>query len=584
MADASFLPGHIFASRFRITEVRGVGHTAEVYVATDTSLQRTVIVKTLVPALEQYEDIRRSFRSRVVAMANLSHPHVARVFDGGQEGGHIFMVGEYLDGGSLEDQLQRGVTYSPAMVARLGRDIASALAALHAHGVVHGELSPSKILFDREGSLRVSDPAMSGLGVAFRSYVTADDVRYFSPEQARGDVASAATDVYALALLLFEAATGQSPFPGHSAEATLRARTIAPLPSRPELGTLDLLLAQATVPDPTQRLSAEAFAQRLSTVVEDADDFILPREESPSLLSSFTPAEPRTSVGFVPPSPLDIVGGRTPVTTDGGNDPLGILPAYSTSARRRRRPGYLVAAVAVIVLAVAAGGAWKFGYFTTKHTVPSLEGLTIAQATALVQGDGLTLNLNGRVSSQTVGPNEIVSQSPAAGSQVTSGSTLNVVVSSGQALVTLPVTLVGSTCASAIVTLAHLGVHAICPPSAAVTSATVPAHHVVSVHYRTSVNPLAVPNGSSVTLVVSAGRGGSTTTTTPVSHKGQVKVPSLVGLSRAQVFAAMQKALLYFSTRGPGAGTSAWRQVTSTSPAAGTWVAVRSSVVLFVKE
>ena len=259
MNAASFSPGHTFGGRFQILEVLGVGHTTEVYLALDLSLNRQVVVKCLVPSLEAHMDIRTNFRTRANEVARLQNPHIARVLDGLQEDQRIITVSEYLPDGSLEDALARGLLLTPEDTARLGRDIASALAEAHEHGLVHGELTPEKLLFDAERLVRVSDLATAGLGVAFRTYTTGEDVRYFSPEQARGEVATPATDVYALALILFEAATGQRPFEGFSAEATLRSRAVQALPSRPELGTLDMLLALASVPEASVRLSAAQF-------------------------------------------------------------------------------------------------------------------------------------------------------------------------------------------------------------------------------------------------------------------------------------------------------------------------------------
>lgn len=236
MMPSSFAPGHEFAGRYRLIELLGVGHTVEAYRAEDLTLQREVVIKVLNANLAAHEEVRRAFRDHIIQTATFRHPHLARVYDGGQQAGSIFMVGEYLSGGTLEDILRAGHVLGAEETARLGRDVASALAYLHEHGIVHGELSPNKILFDESGHVRVSDVALAGLAGAHRHFTTRDDVRYFAPEQARGDVATAASDVYALALILFEAATGATPFEGATAESMLRERLLGPLPSRPELG------------------------------------------------------------------------------------------------------------------------------------------------------------------------------------------------------------------------------------------------------------------------------------------------------------------------------------------------------------
>src|SRR5665213_723414 len=272
---STFSLGHIIAGRYRILELIGVGKTAEVYAAEDLSLHRRVVVKVLLADLAAHEEVRRGFRDRIVRASTLSHPHLARVFDGGQESGAIFMISEYLSGGSFEDVLNARRKLSVDDSAKLGRDVASALAYVHEQGFVHGSLSPSKLLFDDEGRVRVSDIALAGLATSYRERMTLDDARYLSPEQAVGEPATAQSDVYALALILFEAVTGSAAFEGATPEAMLRARLNAPLPVRLDLGTLDMILAQAAVPDPRLRLDAEQLSNRLSSAVSDGRPLVV---------------------------------------------------------------------------------------------------------------------------------------------------------------------------------------------------------------------------------------------------------------------------------------------------------------------
>jgi len=627
MMPASFAPGHEFAGRYRLSELIGVGHTVEAYRAEDVSLQREVVIKVLNANLAAHEEVRRAFRDHIIQTATFRHPHVARVFDGGQQSGAIFMVGEYLSGGSLEDLLRSGQVLSPEETARLGRDIAAALAYLHEHGVVHGELSPNKILFDESGHVRVSDVALAGLAGPHRHFTSRDDVRYFSPEQARGDIATAASDVYALALILFETATGSTPFEGATAESSLRERLLGPLPSRPELGGLDIILAQATVPDALVRLTAEEFTQRLSGVVPDDGAFVKYDDPGPSLLGSFALAAPRQSVGFRPPSPTQIVSSpRTSPTF--GQSPQ---PRHSAPPRRaapgafedlspigtgRRRPVFLAAAALLVVLVIGGGLAYKLGYLTTTHTAPSVSGLTLSEASSLVKSDDLKLSVTSNAASATVKAGAIISQSPAAGSTVAGGSTLSVVVSSGppSVPVTLP-TLLGLTCSAATSALTPLHVSATCPPTSSIPSSTIAKGLVAGWLSGTTKNPSAVPKGSALILETSSGAAvttttaaattttvhqttttvaGATTTTTTAAptttaptttttpHAKTLAMPNLVGMSPAQVHAVLHADGLYFKTQGPGAGGGGWTKVVSTIPAAGVTVPYLSTVTLNV--
>jgi serine/threonine-protein kinase len=633
MSAATFAPQHEIVGRYRIVELLGVGRTAEVYRAEDRSLHRTVVVKVLLAELASHEDVRRAFRDNIVRAATLSHPHLARVYDGGQESGSIFVVSEYLSGGSLEDVLVSGRRFSPDDAARLGRDIASALAYLHANGIVHGALSPTKLLFDAEGRVRITDISLAGLADQYRGRPTLDQVRYFSPEQALGEPAVPASDVYALALILFEAATGTAAFDGLTTEAMAQARLGAPLPVRAELGTLDMLLAQAAIPDPLLRLSAEQFSARLNAVVkESAPLTVAPGNRAAPLLANFAPPEPRTSIGFRP-SPDQIAGGTGPVPRVTSRPlisesaPLARARSRSRSRAppragrprhaqdfdegplpeepRRRRVAFLVAAIVLVVAAVAAAAVWKSGVLDQPQTVPSLVSLDYQQAAQVIRNDGFTLRVGAHAYSSTVRVNAIVSQSPPPGTREKSGQVISVTVSDGPRLVVVPAGLLGEDCATASAQLQAAHLTGQCPSSDAVASATVPVGRVVRYHVGAVVNPTHVAVRSIVTLVLSSGAPATvtttttppvatttvppvtttttaTTTTTTVAGEGPRPVPNVAGMDQAQVFAAMRTAQLYFKTRGPHAGTS-WTTAVSTQPPAGTSVPWHSTIIVNVR-
>jgi serine/threonine protein kinase len=615
----TFSPDHLLAGRYRIVHLLGVGQTAEVYEAEDLSLQRRVVVKVLLADLAAHESVRRAFRDRIIRASTLSHPHLARVFDGGQESGAIFMISEYLSGGSLDDVLAAGRRFSVDDGARLGRDVASALAYVHEQGFVLGNLSPSKLLFDAEGQVRVSDVALAGLANAYREHMTVDDARYLSPEQAIGDAATAESDVYALALILFEAVTGSAAYEGSTAEAMLRARLDTPLPVRLELGTLDMVLAQAAVPDPRLRLDAEQLSSRLGAVVGDTSPLVVrPGSEEIPLLSQFEPQTPRNSIGFSAPSPEQITGAqpivnafprasRTPaVGSSPPRGPIGRTPRfertqYDLPRTTSRRGGFLIAAVIIVVLAIAAGVVWKLGVFKSSYAVPNLVGQTTKQASTAIASDGFTLVVKD-VNSATVPTNEIVSQTPVAGAKAKSGSLIDVNVSKGPSIVTLPRSLVGETCNQAAAQLTALHVSSTCPANRRIASNVIPVNHVLRVLYDGRANPLVVPKGATVILERSSGTPASTTTTTaPASttttsptgtttttttmpaSTGTVAVPNVVGDDYSQTVAAFKKAVLYFTTTGHDAGTTKWTKVLSENPGAGTSVPYKSSVTLTVQ-
>lgn len=630
MPAPTYASGHLLVNRYRIQELLGIGNTAEVYLAEDQSLQRPVVVKVLLPRLAGHEDVRRAFRERIIRAATLSHSHLARVFDGGQESGSIFMICEYLSGGSLEDVLASGRTLSVDDGARLGRDVGTALAYLHENDLVHGSLSPSKLLLDEEGRVRVSDIALAGIGREYRERVTLDDVRFLSPEQAIGDPASPNSDVYALALIVYEAVTGITPFDGVTPEAVLRARINATLPMRPELGSLDMVLAQATVTDSRVRLDAETFASRLGAVVSDFAPLVIPPigGEIP-LLSQYRPSEPRSSVGFRPPSPDQITGATAVVSPIGRTGtPRHARPAdewMTTSAplgRGRSRGGlddrdyaglpgsrrlvFLVAAIILLVVAIGGGIAWKVGLFTQQNSVPNFVGVNLveyqnpsapgsaafASLRDTVKTDGFVVAIKHAYSS-TVRSGTIISQSPVFNAEAKSGQIITVTVSDGTQRVRLR-SLIGLTChvAEPRVTRLHLEVK--CPANQMISSSTVADGLIARVVNSAGKSITSAPLHSTVILERSTGATVATTTTTvpttgttttTVPSADLVSVPNVVGMNEAQTKAAMTAADLYYNTTGPGAGPNpTWTKVVSESPVAGTKVKKLSNVALTVEK
>jgi serine/threonine-protein kinase len=261
----------------------------------------------------------------------------------------------------------------------------------------------------------------------------------------------------------------------------------------------------------------------------------------------------------------------------------------------------LIAAVVIVVLAIAAGVAWKLGAFKSSYAVPNLVGQTTKQASAAIASDGFTLGVTD-VNSVKVPTDEIISQTPLAGAKAKSGSVIDVIVSKGPSVVTLPRSLVGESCTTAAAQLTALHVSSSCPAARRIPSNVIPANRVARVLYKHSVNPLAVPEGATVILVRSEGTPASTTTTTappattttthPTSGTttttttattGPRAVPNVVGDNYAQTVAAFKKAVLYFTTTGHDAGTSKWTKVISENPGAGTSVPYKSSVTLTVQ-
>ena len=220
--------GRVVGGRYRLLAPVGTGASSQVYAASDTRLARRVAVKVLHPMLAADRAFLRRFRAEARLAASLDHPHIMRVFDWGEEAEGPYLVLEYLGGGSLRALLDTGVHLSHSQVAAMGAEAAAGLAYAHRRGIVHRDIKPSNLLFDDEGHLRIADFGVARalaesaltepLGAIFGT------ARYASPEQAEGRALDDRTDVYSLALVLYETLTGRVPFSGDTISGMLMAR------------------------------------------------------------------------------------------------------------------------------------------------------------------------------------------------------------------------------------------------------------------------------------------------------------------------------------------------------------------------
>jgi serine/threonine-protein kinase len=259
--------GRVLAGRYRLEAGIGTGTSAYVFAGTDLVLGRRVALKVLQPGLGADEAFLRRFRAEAQAAAALDHPNVLHVFDWGQDVDGAFLVLEHLGGGSLRDLLDAGVRLDHAQAARLGAEAAHGLAYAHRRGLVHRDIKPANLMLDEDGHVRIAD---FGLARALAEAAWTEPLgavlgtaRYASPEQAQGRLLDDRSDVYSLALVLYECLVGRVPFAADTTLSTLVARIGAQLPRAPELGPLAPILAQAAIPEPLARLDAAELAVEL---------------------------------------------------------------------------------------------------------------------------------------------------------------------------------------------------------------------------------------------------------------------------------------------------------------------------------
>jgi serine/threonine-protein kinase len=438
--------GRILGGRYQLLELVGQGGMATIYRARDDQLGRDVAVKVLRPEYGSDTAFVLRFKREAQAAAQLSHPNVVAVYDTGSDQIGPYIVMELVTGGDLAGVLrERGPLPGPA-AARIAQQIADALEAAHAKGIVHRDIKPSNVLLSSGGRVKVAD---FGIAQAFTEVqltltqpgMTMGSVHYFSPEQARGEVVTGASDVYSAGLVLFEMLTGMRPFGGDSAAAVAMARLTGQVPSpamvRPDVPpALDAIVRWTLAPDPRARPTATELSMALGRYLAD------PMGTSAYAASSPPPppvlATPRYAIAPPAPPPPPATG-----AAPRGGGSVGLLAALGGLF-------LLVLGGVLIFLIIGWGAAGPSPSpsptpsivptptpVPTAFAVPRFEGMLIDDARRLAGRYQLRLKVTTRESS-AVDPDTVLSQNPAFGEAVMPGSTVRVVVAVPVATIDIP--------------------------------------------------------------------------------------------------------------------------------------------------
>jgi tRNA A-37 threonylcarbamoyl transferase component Bud32 len=265
------------ASRYRLLSVVGKGAMGTVWRAHDDLLERDVAVKEMTLPGWMVDEDRDMLRRRVLDEAHgaalLDHPGVPKVYDVVEQDGRPWIVMELVEGQSLRTVLNRDGPLEPAQAARIGRGLLAVLTAAHDHGILHRDVKPGNVLLTPDGRVVLTDFGLAVRRSSVPPRVTCENAiegspAYVSPEQARGDVQTPASDLWSLGALLYSAVEGRPPFKRDGALPSLMAILIDPYVPPRHAGPLRPVIDGLLRRDPAERLTAEQ-ADRMLAAISD---------------------------------------------------------------------------------------------------------------------------------------------------------------------------------------------------------------------------------------------------------------------------------------------------------------------------
>ena len=536
MTDSVNQRVRLLAGRYEIGELLGRGGMADVRIGTDARLGRKVAIKLLKPALANDPAFRTRFRREAQDAAKMAHPNIVRIFDAGEEtvidpsGNEAqipFIVMEYVDGRLLKDIIAQG-PIAPDEAARITGQILTALEYSHRAGVVHRDIKPGNIMIANNGQVKVMDFGIaravseSSATIAETSAIVGT-AQYFSPEQARGEVVDARTDLYSTGVVLFEMLTGQAPFRGENpvAVAYQHVNQIPPAPSslnRAVPAALDAVTMRA--------LSKDRFA-RYQSAAEFRDEVEAAGAGAAPVARKVVPANDFNATLF----------GVNPTMTAGSDAALRQLTIdqEARGSRTQSRPPvvWIWALIIFVILIVVAVVVWTINLphdvagvdNGLSVVVPDVKGESYDQAAALLKSKKLVPQ-EVKVTSDTITAGDVIGTTPGAGNSVPPQQVIKVEVSVGETALAIP-NLVGQSVADATKELKGIGLKV--GSSSSKDSATVGKGLIIS------TDPIAGTQGS---------LGGSVNF---ILSTGKVNIPSVVGQSASEAGSSLSNLHLNYS-------------------------------------
>lgn len=421
--------GKVLNDRYMITEVIGVGGMAYVFKAFDKVCNRVVAVKILKDEFMSDAQFRRRFTNESKAITMLSHNNIVDVYDVSLEGDALYIVMEYIDGITLKEYMEKKGVLSDVEAIHFIKQILKGLAHAHERGIVHRDIKPHNILLLKNGTIKITDFGIARLtkfDTQTISDMTIGSVHYISPEQASGDRTDERSDIYSMGIILYEMLTGKLPFDADTAVAV----ALMQVQSQPDLPTelnedikqgLEDIVLKAIMKDPAIRYqSAAAFLADISIYEADPDVTFNYFAEEPNYSEDNSPT---LFASDLLNEESEEAEAESDLDTQDEEQPKSVFMTTWFPIVAGMGTAFL------LLILFALGVIFQKELFGSKTVkCPNVVGMTVEEAT-----EGYSFEIVvGSEESSSKPKGEIISQNPAADSQIKKDGKITVVVSKGE--------------------------------------------------------------------------------------------------------------------------------------------------------
>lgn len=456
----------IICNRYKILDHLGTGGMATVWLGYDTILDRQVAIKTFKIDANDEDAVKR-FNREAKAVTSLSHPNIVSIYDVENEGEFYYLILEYVEGMTLKDYMIKNPRIPIETIVHIAKQIAAGLSHAHQNGIIHRDIKPQNILMNENLTCKITDFGIArayGDTTLTQTNQMLGTVYYLSPEQARGNVATAQSDIYSLGILIFEMITGQIPFKGESAVAIALKHLQEELPDIDKYRenvpqSVKNIVLKATMKNPNERyISSKELFEDLSTVLN-------PERLYENKYTGFKiPAQPANNYNetqYIDNSSnnnqydyADYNNEDDEYYYDYNQDNRNNNGRYQQNNKPKnnynnvskrdekeetsKAKHIFLAIVAIITIVVGTFFIYNYVIGSNSVSAPDVRNKTLEEAKVVIVKAGLEVGDVTEVASDDVKEKTVIDSDPKAGKKVKKGSKVDLRVSSGKKTVDMP--------------------------------------------------------------------------------------------------------------------------------------------------